>query len=60
VAVVGSIGDGADAAAAEGLSGYWPIADPGMPVEQSIREAPRLLAETAAVVVHRFVAGQRS
>jgi glycerate kinase len=60
LAVVGSAGEGADVAAAEGLTGYWPIGGGALPAEESIRDAPRLIAETTAAVVHRFVAGWRA
>jgi glycerate kinase len=60
LAVVGSVGEGADAAAAEGLAGYWPIGGGVLPAEQSIREAPRLIAETTAAVLQRFVAGSQA
>ena len=54
VALVGSAGEGAEAALRLGLQQYVPIQPEGMPLEESLREAPRLLASAAAGVVRRF------
>lgn len=54
VAIVGSAGDGADAALAEGLSEVHPIHDGSVPLDQSIRDAEPLIARAAAVLTHRM------
>jgi glycerate kinase len=51
VALVGSTGDGADAALAEGLRSIHPIRQPGMSERQSMRDAADLLTRLAASVV---------
>jgi glycerate kinase len=48
IALVGSVGPGAEAAAAEGLSAWLSICDGPMSLEQAISDAPRLLNSAAA------------
>ena len=50
IALVGSIGDGAEQALAEGLSDYVAICNPTMSLADAMRDAPELLALTAANV----------
>jgi hypothetical protein len=59
VALVGSVGEGAEAALRLGLERYVAIQDGSMSLQESVREAPRLLAEAAAKVVRAFVAKGR-
>jgi glycerate kinase len=54
VAVVGSAGEGAEAALAEGLSGYVALVEGKLSLEESTRRAGELLEEAAAGVVRRF------
>ena len=49
VALVGSTGEGAEAATTEGLSHYLAIGH-GLPLEESIRRAPELLRSAASLV----------
>jgi glycerate kinase len=51
VALVGSTGEGAEAALDQGIRRIVRIADDSMPPDESIRQAPRLLARAAANVV---------
>ncbi|MDB5321499.1 MAG: garK [Phycisphaerales bacterium] len=51
VALVGSIGEGAEAAIAEGLTAYFSICDRPMSFVNAMREAPELLATAAANLV---------
>ena len=55
VALVGSIGDGADAAHAEGLRDWHAIAPPGLSIEESIRQAPQLLAQRAEQLLREIM-----
>ena len=55
-ALVGSVGEGADAALRLGLKRYVAIQDGAMSLEEAMREAPRLLAAAAAEVVREFAA----
>jgi glycerate kinase len=54
VALVGTIGEGADAALAQGLTAYEPIND-RVPDDESIRRAAELLESAAARVLRRHV-----
>jgi len=47
VAIVGTEGDGAEEALNEGIGQILPLHDGSMPLEESIRSAPRLLADAA-------------
>jgi glycerate kinase len=51
VALVGSVGEGAEAAIAEGLTAYFSICDRPMSLADAMREAPELLAAAAANLV---------
>jgi glycerate kinase len=57
VALAGSIGEGAEAALAEGLTACLPLHDGSLSLEQSMREAPQLLEHAAAEAVRNFVRG---
>jgi glycerate kinase len=58
VALAGAIGDGADAARDEGLTAYFSVADRPMTLEESTRDAARLLAQAAANVKRLFRAAR--
>ena len=51
VAIVGSTGEGAEAALREGVASFHPINDGTRTVEETIREAPRLITHAAARIV---------
>jgi glycerate kinase len=51
VALVGAVGEGAERSLSEGITAYFPICDRPMTTEESIRDARRLLAATAANVL---------
>ena len=57
VAVVGSCGDGVESARAreQGLRAVYSIQKPGMPLEQSLRHAERLLEEAAEAAVRELI-----
>ena len=52
VAIVGSVADGARAATAQELKRVVPIHDGSTPIDQSMRDAPRLIAAAAARLLH--------
>ena len=54
VALVGAKGEGADAALDEGIRSIHPIQDGSMPLEESLRNADRLLSDAAAEAVRSF------
>jgi glycerate kinase len=58
VALVGAIGEGADRALSEGISAYASICDRPMTLEESMLDAPRLLASAAEGVVRLFKAAR--
>ncbi len=49
----------AEAAVAEGITAYLAIGEGPMPLEQAMREAPRMLAATAANVLRILRASSR-
>jgi glycerate kinase len=51
VAIVGSVGEGAERALDEGLSKYVVLREGAMSVEESMRRAPELLARAAENLV---------
>ena len=51
VAIVGSKGNGADAALGEGLTQILPIQNESVPLDESLRSAPRLIAAAAAQIL---------
>jgi glycerate kinase len=57
VALVGSAGEGAEAALGEGLTAYHPINDGSLSVEQSMARAAELLDRCASRVVGDFARG---
>jgi glycerate kinase len=54
IAIVGAKGDGADAALGQGIRSIHPIHRGSMPLEESVRNAERLLAQAAAEAVRTF------
>jgi glycerate kinase len=52
VAIVGSAGEGAESAAAHGLGRVVAIQDGTVSIEESMRDAPRLIAAAAAKLLH--------
>ena len=59
IALVGSIGPGAKAAEREGLRSWFAIADGTMNLQQSIEQAPSLLAQKAEELMQRIRKGWR-
>jgi glycerate kinase len=57
VALVGSVGDGADAAVGEGLTAVHPINDGSLTVEESMARAAELLERSAGHVVAGILRG---
>lgn len=53
VAIVGTAGEGAEAARAEGMTEIRPIRHGSVSLDESLRFAPRLIAEAAASVLER-------
>ena len=60
ILLAGSVGRGADAIHATGISAYFSIADGPMSLEQSMLNAERLLEAAAAQAVRSFYAGFRA
>lgn len=55
IAIVGSIGDGAERALAEGIKAYFPINDGSLPVAESIRQAESLVEVLAEQVLRGVI-----
>jgi glycerate kinase len=53
IALIGSVGEGAERALAEGLRAYFPVSDGSMPLEACVRRAPELLEALAERVMLR-------
>jgi glycerate kinase len=56
VAIVGSIGDGAELALGEGLEAYYPIHDESRPIAQTIANADSLVEQLVGQVIQRHFA----
>lgn len=57
IALVGAIGEGADAALSEGIIAYFSIMDRPMTLDEAMRDAPRLLEAAAGNVVRTILRG---
>ncbi|AMV39954.1 Glycerate kinase [Planctomyces sp. SH-PL62] len=59
-ALVGSIGEGAEACLGRGIDAYFPITRGPMSLEDALARAPELLAQAAEQAVRGFLAGVRN